>query len=141
MSCLPLPGSQSFPRHLCFQSVWAKEKVFYTICLDGVEKAGPATGSAGLKVLSFQLGEGLGEWCPTLETPALCVFASPPSLLIPISPCLTLGLETNDQLCRELMGWDGTRLGWDRECAVITVPFYSLWDVGESREHWGGMGS
>lgn len=62
MSCLPLPGSQSFTRHLCFQSVWAKEMAIYTVHLDAVEKAAPTTGSAGLEVLFFQLGEGLEEW-------------------------------------------------------------------------------
>lgn len=83
-------------------------------------KAGPMTGSAGLEVLFFQLGEGLEEWCLALDTPALCVCASPPSPLIPISPCLTLGLETdNDELCRKLMGWDGTR-------NVQSLPYLSI---------------
>lgn len=62
-----------------------------------------------------------------LETPALCVCASPRSPLIPVSPCLTLGLETDhsDEFCHKLMGWDGTRLERIWEGAVITITFCS----------------
>lgn len=110
MSCLPLPApSPSQASLLPIHVGRGNGIVFYAVYLDAVERAGPTPGSAGLEVLFFQRGEGLEEWCLMLETPALFVCASPPSPLIPVSPCLTLGLEMDDdELCHELMGWDGT---------------------------------
>lgn len=112
--------------------MWEKKMTFYNVYLDGVERTGPKTGNRVLEILFFRLDEGMKRQCLYFRDTSYVRLSSPScssrysSLLYPWPLKLTIDCQ-------------GLEVGVDRESATITILFYSIRDVIETKEHCGGM--
>lgn len=122
-------ASSPWKMRLCFHLMWEKKIIFYNVYLDGVERTGPKTGNRVLEILFFRLSGGMKKHFR--DTSCVCLSSSSDSswfssLLSPWPSKLTTD-------CQDL------EVGVDHESATITMPFCSIRDIVEIKEHCRAM--